>query len=69
MTVFTWVLTVLAIIGVILNIQKKRACFFIWAFTNASWAIVDFLKGIPAQGALFSIYFGFALWGIYKWRR
>ena len=49
MTAFTWILTILAIVGVILNIQKKRICFFIWAFTNASWAVVDFWKGIPAK--------------------
>jgi nicotinamide riboside transporter PnuC len=67
--IFTWFLTVLAIIGVILNIQKRRVCFFIWAFTNASWAIVDFIMGIPAQGALFTVYFVLALWGIWAWRQ
>ena len=69
MTTFTWILTILAIIGVILNIQKRRICFFIWAFTNASWAVVDFIMDIPAQGILFTVYFGLAVWGIYAWKK
>lgn len=67
--IFTWILTAGAITGVILNIKKKRICFYIWAVTNASWAIVDFYKGIPAQGFLFTVYFGLAIWGIIEWRK
>lgn len=66
--ILTGILTVGAITGVILNIKKKRICFFIWAVTNGAWAIVDFAKGIPAQGLLFTVYFGLAIWGIYEWR-
>lgn len=65
----TWLLTVLSLLGVILNIKKKRICFVIWAFTNLVWAIVDFMEGIPAQGILFIGYFLLSLWGIYEWRK
>lgn len=64
----TWLLTLLSLIGVILNIRKSHTCFYIWAFTNAMWAVVDFQKGVPAQGVLFTIYFGLAIWGIWEWR-
>lgn len=67
-TLMTWILTAGAITGVVLNIKKKRICFYIWAVTNASWAIVDFIMGIPAQGVLFTVYFGLAIWGIIAWR-
>jgi len=67
--IFTWVITVFAVVGVILNIKKKRACFLIWTFTNAAWAVVDFWQGIPAQGALFTVYFLLALWGLWEWRK
>lgn len=66
--IFTWLVTAGAITGVILNIKKKRACFYIWAVTNACWAIVDFCAGIPAQGVLFTVYFGLAVWGIIEWK-
>lgn len=65
---FTWTVTLLSIGGVVLNIKKRKECFAIWAVTNASWATVDFLKGLPAQGALFVVYFFLALWGLLEWR-
>jgi membrane protein implicated in regulation of membrane protease activity len=65
----TWILTILSVIGVIANIYKKQWCFIIWAFTNFTWAIVDFANGLPEQGVLFSIYFILAIWGLYQWRK
>ena len=64
----TWILTILSLIGVILNIKKNEACFAIWALTNFGWTIIDFQKGIPAQGILFLIYTGLAVWGFFEWR-
>ena len=66
--IFTAILTLLALTGVILNIKKNKLCFYFWVFTNASWAVVDFYKGIPMQGALFTIYTGLAVWGVFEWR-
>ena len=67
-TILTWILSVLAVIGVVLNIKKKSVCFVIWFFTNASWCVIDAIKGIPAQSALFAVYVVLAVWGIYEWR-
>ena len=61
-TLLTVVLTISALVGVILNIKKNVWCFYIWLVTNISWAIVDFYKGIPAQGILFTIYAGLAVY-------
>lgn len=63
-----WIL-ILSLIGVVLNIKKKRICFLIWMITNLSWCIVDFHKGIPAQGCLFGVYFLLAIWGWMSWRK
>jgi len=68
-TIFTAALTILALTGVVLNIKKKIACFYIWFFTNASWAVIDFYKGIPMQGILFTIYTVLAIYGIIEWRK
>jgi len=65
---FTWTLMIAALVGVILNIKKKRACFFVWAITNFSWMIVDFYEKIYAQSFLFFIYFLLAIWGISEWK-
>ena len=63
-----WLLTGLSLVGVILNIKKAKACFIIWAGTNLAWAIVDFKAGLTAQGTLFVVYFGLAIWGFVAWR-
>lgn len=63
----TWALTVLSLIGVVANIYKRRWCFYVWALTNAAWAIIDYQAGIYAQSALFTVYFGLAVWGAWKW--
>ena len=65
----TWILVIVSLVGVILNIKHNRVCFFLWGFTNLSWAIIDFKQGIPAQGFLFIIYFILSIWGIYEWRK
>lgn len=69
MAALTWTLTVLSLLGVILNIRKRRECFYIWSFTNACWSVVDFWAGLYAQSALFVIYVGLAAWGIYTWKK
>ena len=67
-TFLTGILTVLALVGVILNIKKNIWCFYVWFLTNSCWAVIDFYKGIPMQGILFSIYTCLALYGIYAWK-
>ncbi|MBI4708223.1 MAG: hypothetical protein HY761_09935 [Candidatus Omnitrophica bacterium] len=63
----SWILVALSLFGVVLNIYKRKECFYIWGITNAGWAIYDFMIGAVAQGALFSVYFVLAIWGIWKW--
>ncbi len=65
---WTWGLTLLSIVGVILNIKKKRVCFLIWAVTNFSWMVVDYQQGLYSQAVLFLVYFLLALWGLIEWK-
>jgi hypothetical protein len=62
-----WLLTILSLVGVVLNIYKKRICFIIWAFTNACWCIIDLKHNLPEQACLFLVYFLLAIWGNIKW--
>lgn len=66
--IVTWACAVVSVAGVILNIKKKRACFYLWACTNATWTVVDFYEGIYAQSVLFFLYFLLALWGLWEWK-
>lgn len=66
---FSWVLSAISIIGTVLNVKKKRICFWIWLFTNATWVVVDFIFGLYAQSVLFMVYTGLAIYGIIEWKK
>ena len=36
-----WLVSIAALVGVVLNIRKHVACFYVWAVTNAAWAWID----------------------------
>ncbi len=65
---FMWLVTGLSILGVMLNIHKKRSCFIVWQITNVSWCIYDFSIDAYAQGSLFFIYYCLSVWGFYAWK-
>ena len=69
MWIITWSMTLLSIIGVILNIKKKKICFVLWSITNVSWCIYDFVIGAYAQSFLFLVYLGLSIWGIFEWKK
>ena len=67
--ILTAILTIISIVGVILNIKKLRICFVLWIFSNFSWMIVDFYRGIYAQSVLFFVYFLLAIYGLIEWKK
>jgi formate hydrogenlyase subunit 4 len=66
---FKWLTSMWSLIGVYINIHKMKSCFVIWAFTNASWAVIDFYHGLPEQGTLFTVYFLLAIYGLWQWHK
>ena len=62
-----WITSVLALLGVWLNIRRHVGCFYIWSVTNAVWVWADLEHGLHAQAALMAIYFALAIYGIWKW--
>lgn len=67
-SIFTCIITVLALVGVVLNIRQDRRCFYIWTVTNAAWMIVDYGKGLYAQSFMFAVYLCLSIWGLCRWR-
>lgn len=65
---WTWALAALSLLGVVLNIRKDRRCFALWTGTNATWAAVDWCRGLPAQAALMAVYAALAVYGWRAWR-
>ena len=64
-----WLITILSLIGVVLNIYKRQECFIIWSVTNLAWMIYDWNKGLKEQAVLFGVYLILALWGLYTWQK
>ena len=62
-----WCNTIIAIIGTYLNAKQIRFGFVIWAVTNAAFVAYNFYTHSYAQVALFSVYFGLALFGWVNW--
>jgi len=67
MDIATWILTLLAIVGVVLNAQKKVSGFYFWIPSNLGWLVVGIITGVWAQAALFGFYTFMCFYGIKKW--
>ena len=68
MEIVYWATAAASLVAVWLNIKQCTLCFAIWAVTNATWAVVDYLHGIHAQAALQLLYLGLSVYGLVKWR-
>lgn len=64
-----WMVTIVALVGVVLNIEQDSRCFLIWMLTNAVFAFRTFFLGAYEMAVLFSIYFILAVAGVYRWNQ
>jgi nicotinamide riboside transporter PnuC len=69
MTFVYWVTSLAALLGVLLNIRKQVAAFWIWSVTNAVWTYADLTYGLYPQAALMAAYFALSIYGIWSWSR
>jgi hypothetical protein len=68
MTTLSWLIAVIALIGVVLNIQKRRIGFWFWIVSNAGNVVYSAYKETWSLSILFTIYFILAIWGLIKWK-
>jgi len=64
-----WAIASLSIVGVMLNIRRRRECFYVWSITNFSWMVIDIHHHVWSQAALQFVYFVLAIWGIFEWKK
>jgi hypothetical protein len=67
-TTFSWIFAGIALIGVVLNILKKRSCFYLWIISNAGNALYALHKEAWSLSILFTVYFILAIWGALRWK-
>ncbi len=63
----TWVLAIIAIIGVTLNIQKKPSGFIFYTISNIGWVVVNLQYEIYAQAILFMVFTVLSIYGWISW--
>jgi hypothetical protein len=63
------VTTVLAVIGTVLNNQRRRACFSIWLVSNASSLGCHVALAAYSFALRDAIFFALAIHGLFAWRR
>lgn len=69
MEIITWIISILALTGTILNANRNKYGFILWLITNMYWTVIDFKTGLYAQSALFFAYTILAVKGIITWSK
>lgn len=59
----------ISLMGVWLNIKKKKEGFLIWIVSNILWIIYNCMHKSYIQAFLFLVFVGTSIYGYIKWKR
>ncbi len=62
MQAITWVVLFLSLLGLYFSMIKNLYGTLIWIVAYAAWSVIDFMKGLPAEGVFFLLIVGFQSW-------
>ena len=65
----SWLIVVIALVGIVLNVQRKWQGFLFWLVSNAWWFQHNLVIGEYAQAVLFFVFWILSVYGIYCWKR
>ena len=65
----TWILAAVSLSGSFFNAKKKIICFYLWAFGEICWMVLDIRGGVFGRAFLDLTQLLFALYGAYEWRK
>lgn len=63
----TWILTAIALVGTVLNVRRRRACFLLWTVTNLGWLVFDLSSRVYSRAILDAVQLVLAVWGWVAW--
>ncbi len=69
LTILSWIMSLIALTGTILNAQMKKEGFYFWIVSNLYLSYMDWKAGLYYQSLLLFIYFLLALNGLYNWNK
>ena len=64
-----WIVTCVAVGGVLLNNHRRRECFMLWLFSNAGSCGLHLAASMWALVARDLVFFVLAIHGLAAWRR
>lgn len=65
----TWLITIVAFAGTVLNAYKKRSGFILWLISNVFWVGYNIHTGVYAQAALFALNSVMCVVGLVQWKK
>lgn len=69
MTIISYVVSIITIVGTVANAFQKRWCFWIWLITNAFWIGWNIAVGEYAQSIIYIVNLTTCIIGLFKWKR
>lgn len=67
--ILTSFITIICLVGTVLNVKKIIWCFYLWCLGNLLWLAFDLYSGLYSRAVLDIVQFGFAVWGIVEWSK
>jgi len=64
-----WIVTIVSIIGTVLNCRKDSRCFYLWIPANGILVGMNVITGNYPMALLFAVYFGLAIYGLVQWKK
>ena len=62
-----WGVSLITIVGSILNVKKLGLCFVIWTICNLFWLIYDIISGLYSRATLDLVNLSTSVWGMFEW--
>jgi nicotinamide riboside transporter PnuC len=69
MVITSWIATILAITGALLNARKMISGYWVWILSNAIWLVLSLIRKDYAQSVLWAVYIAISSYGIYCWMK
>lgn len=67
MEIVGYIATMVALLGVVLNVKKQPVCFVLWCGSNLTFTIINLYQNRYYEVVLFSVQFVIAVWGLHEW--
>ena len=63
-----WLLTIIALVGAVLNSQAKKKGFYFWVVSNTGFCVYNACIGQWAMSLLFGVYLLITINGLRTWK-